>query len=598
MTDATNLEIYNDLLIVLGTAGVIVPLLRRAGVPPVLGYLMSGAVLGPLGLGAVLKGHPALSWFTVSNPQSVTGIGELGVVFLLFLIGLELSIRRLVIMRRLVFGLGGLQVLVSAAGLGIVASWSGLDATAAAIVGMSLGLSSTAIVLELLSRQGRLTTSTGRVAFSTLLAQDLAVVPILVFISVLSAGATGSVMASTAGALIKAILVIGVLVAVGRILLRPLFQMVTSAESPELFIAAALFVIIAAGLVAHHGGVSMALGAFIVALLLAETAYGKAIEVAIDPFKGLLLGVFFFTVGMKIDFREFLRDPFWLFAVVLGLVVLKTAIFVGLAGFFRVPWRAATEAGVLLGPGGEFAFVSIGMASASQLVDGPTASFILAATASTMVLTPILAAAARRFIPDEPPPATIDPELTVEPPAAAQHAIVVGYGRVGKVVCALLKHHGIAFVAIDHDPSGVARDRRQGHMVFFGDASDPRFLEISGLRDAKAVIITINARDTIDVIVDRVRSMRPDIRIIARARDEDHARHLYAVGASDVVPETIEASFQLSEAVLIGLGVPAQSALASVQDRRDAVRRKLQGMPRTAGNGTSQAAGPRIDGSR
>jgi len=591
VTDANTLEIYSDIMIVLGTAGVIVPFLRWWGVPPVLGYLMSGAVLGPLGLGSLIGTYPFLSWFTVFNPQSVTGVGELGVVFLLFLIGLELSIRRLVIMRRLVFGLGGLQVLVTAMVLGLVARWAGLEPIPAVIVGMSLSLSSTAIVLELLSKQGRLTATPGRVSFSTLLAQDLAVIPILVFISVLSAGATDSVMASTAGALVKALVAIGILVVVGRILLRPLFQMVTAADSPELFIAAALFVIIGAGLVAHHGGVSMALGAFIVALLLAETAYGKAIEVAIDPFKGLLLGVFFFTVGMKIDFREFLRDPFWLLVVVVGLIALKAVIFIGLARLFRVPWRAAGEAGVLLGPGGEFAFVSIGMASASQLVQGPTASFVLAATASTMVLTPILAAGARRFIPDESPPPAIYPELTVEPPAESRHAIVVGYGRVGKVVCSLLERNGIDFVAIDNDPSGVARDRRQGHPVFFGDAADPKFLEISGLHQAAGVIITINARETIDLIVERVRSLRPDVRIISRARDEQHASHLYAVGASDVVPETIEASFQLSESALVGLGVPAGVATASVHERREATRRKLQGMPRQAGRDTVKATG-------
>jgi CPA2 family monovalent cation:H+ antiporter-2 len=490
-------------------------------------------------------------------------------------------------MRKLVFGLGGLQVAVTGAALTGIGIALGLAPAAATIVGLSLALSSTAIVLEILAGQGRLTSNVGRLSFAVLLAQDLAVVPIIVLVSILGNGAGDSVMVSIATAFLKASVAIGAIVLFGRFLLRPMFELVATAGSTELFIAAALFVIIGSGLLAHEAGLSMALGAFVIALMLAETAYGKAIEAAIDPFKGLLLGVFFFTVGMKIDFREFLREPGVLLGIVAGLIVLKLAIFVALASLFRANWRTSVETGALLGPGGEFAFVSIGMASSLKLLPGPVASAALAAAAVTMALTPILSLAARRLKPPTPPAA--EPDLTFRAQPGDKHAIVVGHGRVGKVVCSLLRHHEVGFVAIDHDANGVARDRSDGHSVHFGDASDARVLDAIGLKQATGVIITINRRKTIDLIVERIRAARPDVMIVSRARDEDHARRLYAVGATDAVPETIEASLQLSEAALVGLGVATGHAIASIHQRRDEFRHALQQAARLAGRDESHA---------
>ncbi|WP_299103733.1 cation:proton antiporter [uncultured Bradyrhizobium sp.] len=568
MAEADTVQIYSDILVVLGTACIVVPLVRRWGLNPVLAYLGAGAILGPFGLGSLITNWPFLYWFTIVNTADVTGLAELGVVFLLFLVGLELSLKRLFTMRRLVFGLGGLQFTITASVLAAAAIAAGQTRTAAAIIGMSLALSSTAIVLDLLAGQGRLATVTGRASFSVLLAQDLAVIPILVCVSVLSTGASGSVVANLGIALTKAAIAIGAVVLVGRFLLRPLFHLVTTARSAELFIAAALFVIIGAGLAARVAGLSMALGAFVVALILAETAYGKAIEAAIDPLKGLLLGVFFFTVGMKIDFREFVREPIWLPATVLGLIALKAIILVGLGRIFKLSWSAALETGLLLGPGGEFAFVGIGMSSEARLVPEPVVNFTLAATAVSMAATPLLAAAARRLMPAPAAPPVIDQGLMIHPPGDERHTIVIGYGRTGKVVCALLKQHGVKFIAIDYDAVSVARDRKHGHPVYYGDASDPKFLEASGLAAATATIITINAQKTIDTIVERIRETRPDILIVSRATDEKHASHLYAVGVTDAVPETVEASLQLSEAALIGLGIPTGSVIASIHEKR------------------------------
>jgi monovalent cation:H+ antiporter-2, CPA2 family len=588
-----NVAAYSDALVVLGTAGIVVPIVSRLGFSPVLGYLGAGALLGPLGLGSLINSFPVLFWFTVGDAKDVAGIAELGIVFLLFLIGLELSLHRLLTMRRLVFGLGGLQVLITTALLAGAATYVGWNLSEALILGASMSLSSTAIVLELLSRQGRLTSNVGRSSFAVLLLQDLAVIPILMFISILAAGAGGSVLLNLGRALLQAAVALGVIIVFGRLLLQPLFRMVAATRSRDLFIATVLFVIIAAGVIANQAGLSMALGAFVAGLLLAETAYRKAIEATIEPFKALLLGIFFFTVGMDIDVRELLREPLLLAAAVVGLIAVKSLLITGLARLFRLSWPVAVEMGLLLGPGGEFAFVGIGAAAELGLIDTRLASFALAVTSVTMAVTPLLSVAGRRFASRLRAAGPVSTELTARPSAGGKQAIVVGYGRVGKVVCALLKEHGIAFIAADSDAHRVTHDRRDGHNVYYGDAADPEFLEICGLASAAGVIITIHDHDLIDEVVEHVRAMRPDILIVSRARDANHARHLYQLGATDAVPETVEASLQLSEAALVGLGVQAGPAIASIHEKRDEIRRTLQQAAREAGLERSHAVKPK-----
>ena len=583
MVSTIDTAAYSDALVVLGTAGIVVPILQRWGVSPVLGYLGAGAVFGPLGLGSLVGTHPLLFWLTITDARNVAGIAELGIVFLLFLIGLELSLPRLLAMRRLVFGLGGLQVLITSAVLAGVGMLAGQTPPNAVILGTSLSLSSTAIVLELLSNQECLTSNAGRASFSILLAQDLAVIPILMFVSILAAGSGSSVLTSLGTALLQAAVAVTVIVVFGRVLLRPLFRLVATVRSGEVFIAAVLFVIVAAGVIANQAGLSMALGAFVAGLLLAETEYRKAIEATVEPFKGLLLGMFFFTVGMDIDFREIIREPVWLFSSVVGLIAVKSLILIPLAKMFRLSWPVALEIGLLLGPGGEFAFVGIGMATDVKLIDPRLASFTLAVTSVTMALTPALSFVGRRFASRLRANRAVDAELAARPTSGQGHAIVVGYGRVGKVVCELLKQHGIPYIAADLDAHAVTRDRRDGHDVYYGDAADPQFLEICGLAKAAGVIVTIHAHGLIDVVVEHVRALRPDIIIVARARDAGHARHLYQLGATDAVPETIEASLQLSEAVLVGLGVPAGPVIASIHEKRDEIRHALQDAAEQAG---------------
>ena len=583
MTSTINLAAYSDALVVLGTAGILVPILSRLGFSPVLGYLAAGALLGPLGLGSLIQSFPLLYWFTVGDYSDVAGIAELGIVFLLFLIGLELSLPRLLTMRRLVFGVGGLQILLTTALLAAAAAYSGKTLPEAIILGASLSLSSTAIVLELLSKQERLKTAAGRASFSVLLAQDLAVIPILIFIGLLAAGPRGTVLGSLANAFVQAVIALAVIVLFGRFLLRPLFRLVASTHSSDLFIATALFVIIAAGVIANQAGLSMALGGFVAGLLLAETEYRKAVEATIEPVKGLLVGIFFFTVGMAIDIRALVREPLLLAGAVIGLIGVKSILIIGLARLFRLSWPVAVEMGLLLGAGGEFAFVSLVVAAGSSLIDRSTASFALTVTAVTMALIPLLSHLARRFASRLRAAGATPSELMMRPTGRQRHAIVVGYGRVGKVVCALLKEHGVPYMAADFDASTVTHDRRDGHDVYYGDAADPKFLEICGLADAAGVIITIHTHQLIDDIVEHVRAMRPDVLIVSRARDADHARHLYRLGATDAVPEAIEASLQLSEAALVGLGLATGPVIASIHEKRDEIRRGLQQAARAAG---------------
>lgn len=580
---------YSDALVVLGTAAVIVPLARKTGISSILGNLGAGAVLGPLALGSFIDRVPALRWFTVINAEHVTGFAELGIVFLLFMIGLELSFQRLKAMRRLVVGMGGLQVIVTSVVIAAIAALAGLSSTAAIVLGASVSLSSTAIVLELLSNQNRLSSTVGRASFAVLLAQDVAVVPILMFVSIAGGETSGSAALALARALLQAAAAIAVIIVLGRLAMRPLFRLVGSAGSSEIFIAAVLLVIVGSGLIAYQAGLSMALGAFVAGLLLAETEYSKAVQATIEPFKGLLLGIFFFTVGMGIDFREVLREPLLLLTCIAGLVLVKAAIVILLGKLFRLSWHSAIETGLLLGPGGEFAFVALGLAAGLGIFGTKFTGFILAAIAITMALIPLLAAVGKRMTSRMKSDMVTDPVLTARPPGGESHAIIVGYGRVGRVVCALFKELNVPYVATDIDPNTVSRARRDGEDVYFGDAADPEFLRVCGLMEATGVIITINARETIDAIVEQVRTMHPGVLIVSRAKDAVHACHLYQMGASDAVPETIESSLQLSEAALVGLGVPTGLAIAAIHGQRDVFRTALQKAACTAGRTESYA---------
>lgn len=575
MAVASDLSSYSDAMVVLAIAGVVVPLIRRLGVNPILGFIGLGAVLGPHALGGFLKEMPFLSWFVVVDVHRVEGIAELGIVFLLFLIGLELSFARLMTMRRLVFGFGSLQILLSLGVLAGLMHLGGIETTPAIILGACLALSSTAIVIELLSEKGKMNTATGRAGFSVLLAQDIAVIPILLFIGLMASGTGGGLSASIGKALGQAAAALVVITVAGRVFMRPLFRIVASLKSADVFLATVLFVVVGSGFVAALFGMSMALGAFVGGLLLAETEYRKAVEALIEPFKGLLLGMFFFTVGMSIDLTSVIDAPLLLASAVAGIIIAKTTVVVVLGRLFGIPAAARIESALLLAPSGEFAFVGIGAATAAGLIEPALSKVALTSVALTMVALPLLAVLGhrislrltRKHASEQPP----EP-----PPAMTGHAIVVGHGRVGKVVTGLLTKHGIPFIAVDGNAAEVARDRRDGHPVYFGDATNPVFLHACGMDTATAVIITTGLRSTVDRVTELSRGMRSDIPVIARATDAAHARRLYKMGVTDAVPETIEASLHLSEASLVELGIPMGLVIASIHERRDDFRAELR----------------------
>ncbi len=593
MAASINISAYSDVLVVLGTAGVVVPVFRRLGLSSVLGYLGAGCLLGPLGLGQLIPHFPLFYWITIVDTKSVSAIADLGVVFLLFLVGIELSYERLMSMRRLVFGLGFLQVLLSTLALAAVAIFMGQAPPIAVMIGACLALSSTAVVLDVMTAQARLKTTAGRTSFSILLAQDLAVVPILMFISILASDANSSVFYTIGSALLRAVLAVAIIVIIGRLLLRPLFRLVGSLRSAEVLLAASLLVVIGTGTVAALAGLSMALGAFVAGLLLAETEYRKAIEAMLDPFKALLLGLFFFSVGMSINLREVFSQPVYLLAAVSAMVIIKALVTIALSRAYKVSWPAAIETGLMIGPGGEFAFVGISTAATLSLISPTTSGFILAATSLSMALIPVMSSVAARINAAQARKKSPDPALAVQPVPQQKHAIIVGYGRIGKVVATLFGQHKVAFTATDQNAYTVSQDRANGHEVYYGDASSLMFLRSCGLEDANAIIITIGVKAVVDEIVRKVRIVRPDIKIIARAQDADHARHLYEVGVTEAVPETIEASLQISEAALLGVGIAAGYVIASIHETRDVFRAELQQAARDAGIAETRALRPK-----
>ncbi len=527
--------------------------------------------LGPQGLGQFAAGHPWLDYFTVSKPEQIADLAELGVVFLMFTIGLELSFERLRLMRRLVFGLGALQCVASGALIGGVAMALGLPMEAAFAVGAALALSSTAVVLPVMAEGGRLHSAPGRAVFSVLLFQDLAVAPILIALAVLAGGRAGG--SSPVFALAAGVAGLGCVALVGRLMLRPLFAAAASARHKEYFIAAALLVVIGAGLVARLMGLSMALGALGAGLLLAETEFRHEVEVLIGPFKDLLLGLFFLSVGLGLNVDLILASPLPIFAAAAGLLAVKGMAAAGAARSFGLKGGEALECGLVLAAGGEFAFVIIGQAQERALLAPAVAQAVTVSATLTMFVIPALGALGARLGRTSESVETVaapPPE-----PDETPRVLLIGYGRVGRLVGDMLDRHKVAWVAVDRSVRSVGAGRTESREVYFGDASNAEFLERCGLMTAPAVVLTTDEPEAAETVVETVRRLRPDVVLVARARDARHARRLYELGASDAVPETIEASLQLSEAVLVDIGIPMGLVIASIHEKRDEIRTDL-----------------------
>ena len=569
---------FKDALIILGAAGVVVPLFHRLRVSPVLGFMVVGMAVGPSGFGALAREVPWLSAVTITDASAIGPVAELGVVMLLFMIGLELSLERLLLMRRLVFGLGSAQVVLCAAAVAAAALALGQAPPAATVLGVALAMSSTAVVVQVLAAEKRLSSIAGRASVAVLLLQDLAVVPVLFGVGVLEAGPDGG--AGPAAFLLavgKAALAVLAVIALGRATLRPLFRSVARTRSPELFMAACLLVVIATGAATAAAGLSMAMGALIAGLLLAETEYRRQIEVTIEPFKGLLLGVFLVSVGMGLDLGRIAAQPLLVLTAAAALVGGKLAIVACLVRLFGLPWATGLRAGLLLGPAGEFSFVILAPAAALGLVSAEAAGFAVILAALTMAAIPLLSALGNRLVPRRTPTAAAaDAAASLPPESTGPRVVVAGFGRVGQTVASMLEVHRIPYLALDSDADEVARQRKRGRPVYYGDVTSIELVRRLHLDTARALVVTMNDRAAVDELVVAAKRERPDLLVVARARDAAHAAHLYAVGATDAVPETIEASLQLAEAVLVDVGIPMGPVIASIHEKRAEFQRQVR----------------------
>jgi len=569
---------YKDLVLFLATAGVVAPIFKRLKLNPILGFLLAGVILGPFGLGRFIHVAPWLDYVTVDNPDEIAQLAEFGVVFLLFMIGLELSWERLRLMRKLVFGLGAAQMIGCSIALGLGAMALGQPPVSALAIGAALTLSSTAIAVPVLAERRRLHSDGGRATFSVLLFQDLAVAPILITLTILGRG-DGAFALKDLMALAPAALGLGGIVLVGRLLLRPMLKSVAKAKSEEMFMAACLLVIIGAGMVSALSGLSMALGAFVAGVLLAETEYRHEVEVKIEPFKGLLLSLFFVSLGIRLDLSLLVANPVLILGVAIGLLVVKAAMVFGLGLAMKLGTKASAEAALILAAGGEFAFVILDNAMGAQVVPREVGQAVLVSATLTMFLIPGLAALGARLGRRASPIKLAESPAAGEPdrvgPEPEGQVLVIGYGRVGKLVGDMLGRHALSWIAVERDARLVEQGRREGGRIYYGDASRLELLERCGLATARAVVVTMDAPEAAEAVVAAARGARPDLTIVARARDARHAARLYELGATDAVPETIEASLQLSEAVLVDIGVPMGLVIASIHERRDEYRKVL-----------------------
>ena len=559
----------SDALVILGAAGIVIPVFARFRITPIIGFILIGVLVGPYGLGSLVERIPWLYFVTISDPESLTPFADFGIVLLLFAIGLELSFNRLWQMRKLVFGLGALEVLIIGASLAAFVGFAGsMTFTGALALGFALAFSSTAIVLPISGTR----TPVGRAALSMLLFEDIMIVPIIFILGALAPNAQGDGWEGLVTTLWQGGLVIAVLLVVGRVALPRLFAQAARTKSPELFLAASLLVVIGASLATALVGLSPIVGALIAGLLIAETEYHTEVELIMEPFKGLALGVFLITVGMSINLVAIGAQIGALTLAVVGVLVFKalvTGVLLRLMGARR---GTAAETGVLMASPSETTLIILAAATSALVLDIETARFWQTVTAIGLTITPLLAklgaVLARRVDGAPQAPGGDDSD---EP-----RTIIVGGGRVGRLVAEMMHTHGKPYVMIDSNPDLIDNAKREGYRATFGDAARGDALTRLGVSDAPAVVLTMDEPVLAQRLVSKLRREHPELLIVARARDTDHAAALYRAGASHAVPETLESSLQLSEAVLVDIGVAMGPVIASIHEKRDEFREQLE----------------------
>ncbi|WP_428311333.1 monovalent cation:proton antiporter-2 (CPA2) family protein [Hydrocarboniphaga sp.] len=528
-----------DIALFLAAAVLFVPLFKRLGLGAVLGYLAAGVCIGPWGLGLI------------SDVESILHFSEFGVVLLLFIIGLELQPSRLWHLRSAVFGTGGLQVLLTTLALAGIAVASGLTPSTALIAGFGLAMSSTAFVLQMLAERGELTTRHGRGAFAILLFQDLSIIPFLALVPALAAGEGGHAHASGSSTLIAVATAIGAVVLTvlgGRYALRPLLRALAKIQVAEIFTAAALLVVIATALAMDAVGLSMSLGAFLAGVLLADSEYRHELQADIEPFKGLLLGLFFIAVGMSANIGLLIAEPLQVLAVVIGLIAVKAVVIYIVGRLFHLPDDSSRSLALSLAQGGEFAFVLFGVASGAGLLDHALQDLLVLSVTLSMMLSPLVYMAYARLRPEIAPPPFDEIDIEAAP------VVIAGFGPFGQIVGRVLRLRRIRYSVLDKNADNVAFLRRFGIPVFYSDAARFEVLRAAHTGDAKLLVVAIADPVESKRVVETARHHYPSLTIIATARTRQHALDLMDLGVKKVIRRSYFSSLEMTRKVLAVLG--------------------------------------------
>lgn len=569
---------YTDVLILLFAAVLLVAIFRRLGQPVILAYLLAGVVLGPYGA-AVITGQAIMQT-----------IAELGIVFLMFSLGLEFSLPRLIAMRMLVLGVGGLQVLFTSSLFFWLAWWWGLSLPQALVVAGTLALSSTAVVIKQLGEQKQLHTRRAQLGVSVLLFQDLAVVPLLVMIPILARPEIqgGALLAEIAWATLKGLFALFSLLAVGKWLLPLLFHEVARARSDELFVLSALLVALLAASLTQWMGLSMALGAFLAGMMLGESHYRHQLEVDIRPFRDVLMGLFFITIGMTMDWQLVARAWWQVILSVLGLILIKSLLVLLAGRLMGERKRDAMATGIMLSQVGEFGFVLLALANHHGLLDHQLISLLIGIGVTSIAMTPWLVQRAHGLA-----RSLIDSTLLSRSEVAQsglskhQHVIIAGFGRAGQTCARFLKLEDIPFLALDLDPERVSEAKSAGEQVAFGDASRRDILLAAGLLRARLVIITFDDRKRVEAMLALIRELAVDVRVLVRTRDDSFLEAFKQAGAHEVIPESQEGALMLVSHLLLNCNVPIGRVIRRMEHERSSQYRFLHGFywgDQSAGN--------------
>lgn len=560
--------LIKDMLVFLVAAGLVVPVLRALRLPAVVGFILAGIALGPSGFSAFSDQVPLLDYFTISDPKAAAIFAELGVLFLLFLLGLELSFEKLWALKRTVFGAGSVQALLSAILIAYIAYLLGEAPAAAAIIGLALALSSTAIVMQLLIEKKRAASPVGRTALGVLLFQDILVAPILIFVGFTASQSDAGLLSVFGQALFNGFVALLIIFVIGRYALRHVFRLAAQAGGRDFLMAITLLTVVGASVITANAGLSLALGAFLAGLLLGETEFKHQTEIDLEPFKGLLLGLFFLTVGLALDLNVVFDNWPIVFGGLILLLILKALVALVALRIFAGNWAISAESASLLAPAGEFAFVILGAGLAAGTLTNETVTVLSAIVALSMLIISMswrfgIWVAAKLTRDDDAP------NLNSDFSDAEGHVIVAGFGRVGRAVAHILDRENAEIVGLETNPKTVARQRQDGWRVYFGDGGREEVLQRAGLAHAGMVVVTLDDAYSAENMVKTARRSRPDIPILARAQDADHARSLYSAGATFVIPDAIEAGLQMSARALEEMGYETETVRALIASERD-----------------------------